>query len=193
MNAMNRRGTLELGAIAFLCVAVILPAGNALSQQAGSSLKEQLIGTWILVSSYNQRPDGSKFVPFPGTPTGILILDGDGRVSAQQISTGLPKFASNNRQEGTPEENKAVVQGALCYFGTYSVNEDDRTVTVHVENCTFPNWAGTDQKRSFALNLLTSVIDVLTFHRLSAIGDSLSVRYWLFLILWFDRDEQNTL
>jgi Lipocalin-like domain len=132
-------------------VAVILPVGNAFSQQAGSSPQEELIGTWVLVSSYNQRPDGSKVVPFPGTPTGILMRDGNGRVSAQQISTGLPKFASNNRQEGTPEENKAVVQGNLCYFGTYSVNETDRTFTVHVENCTFPNWAGTDQKRSFTL------------------------------------------
>jgi Lipocalin-like domain len=132
-------------------VAVILPVGNAFSQQAGSSPQEELIGTWVLVSSYNQRPDGSKVVPFPGTPTGILMRDGNGRVSAQQISTGLPKFASNNRQEGTPEENKAVVQGTLCYFGTYSVNETDRTFTVHVENCTFPNWAGTDQKRFFTL------------------------------------------
>jgi hypothetical protein len=89
MNAMNRRGTLELGAIAFLCVVVILPARSAVSQQAGSSVKEQLMGTWILVSSYNQRPDGSKFVPFPGTPTGILMLDGNSRVSAQQMDLSL--------------------------------------------------------------------------------------------------------
>ena len=47
----------------------------------------------------------------------------------------LPKFASNNRQAGTPEENKAFVQGSLAYFGTYSVDEAAKTVTVHIESC----------------------------------------------------------
>jgi hypothetical protein len=48
-------------------------------------------------------------------------------------SSGRPKFASNNRATGTPEENKAVVQGLIAFFGTYSVNEADRTFTMHVE------------------------------------------------------------
>ncbi len=47
------------------------------------------MGTSILVSSYNQRPDGSKFVLFPRTPTDILILDGNSRVSAQQMDLSL--------------------------------------------------------------------------------------------------------
>jgi hypothetical protein len=33
----------------------------------------------------------------------------------------LPKFAANNRNVGTPEENKAIVQGSFAYFGTYTV------------------------------------------------------------------------
>src|SRR5262249_52921942 len=36
------------------------------------------------------------------------------------VRSDLPKFASNNRDMGTPEENKAVVQGSITYFGTYS-------------------------------------------------------------------------
>ena len=53
---------------------------------------------------------------------------------------------SNNRTTGSPEENKAVVQGSVGYFGAYTVNEDG-TLTLHIERSSFPNWNGTDQKR----------------------------------------------
>ena len=39
------------------------------------------------------------------------MFDGNGRFAAQFMGSGLPKFASNNRLEGTPEENKAIVPG----------------------------------------------------------------------------------
>jgi hypothetical protein len=126
-----------------------LRAGQAAGQQAERTLKEQLVGTALLVSNYNERPDGSKFEPLGANPTGMLIFDGNGRMSSQLMRSGLPKFASNNRQEGTPEENKAVVQGVLCYFGTYSVNEVDRALNFHIESSSFPNWNGTDQKAIF--------------------------------------------
>jgi Lipocalin-like domain len=116
MNTMNRRTTLALTALAFLWLGVVLPTGKAIGQQAGSALKNQLLGTWMLVSNYTDREDGSKFDTFGPNPTGILMFDGDGRLSLQEMRSGLPKFASNNRQEGTAEENKAVVQGSICYF-----------------------------------------------------------------------------
>jgi Lipocalin-like domain len=64
----------------------------------------------------------------------------------------LPKFASNNRHAGTPEENKAVVEGSIAYFGMYSVSETDDTCAIHIESSTFPNWIGTNQKRSFTIS-----------------------------------------
>jgi hypothetical protein len=57
----------------------------------------------------------------------------------------LPKFASNNRMQGTAEENKAIVQGSIAYFGTYSVV--DKVIIQKVEGGTWPSWIGTDQKR----------------------------------------------
>jgi hypothetical protein len=58
----------------------------------------------------------------------------------------LPKFASNNRMQGTAEENKAIVQGSIAYFGTYSVV--DKVIIEKVEGSTWPSWIGTDQKRT---------------------------------------------
>jgi hypothetical protein len=39
----------------------------------------------------------------------------------------------------------------LALIGTYSVAEVDRVITLHVEAGTFPNWIGSDRKRSFEL------------------------------------------
>lgn len=58
-----RRHTHTLAAMALLLLIVALPAGQTAGQQAERTLKEQLVGTWLLVSNYNERPDGSKFEP----------------------------------------------------------------------------------------------------------------------------------
>src|SRR5262245_1156116 len=63
-----------------------------------------------------------------------------------------PKYASNNFAEGTAEENKATAQGTITYFGTYSVSEADRTIAIHIEGSSFPNWDGADQKRLFVFS-----------------------------------------
>jgi hypothetical protein len=47
--------------------------------------------------------------------------------------------------QGTVEENKAMVQGGIAYFGTYSVV--DKVIVEKVEGSTWPNWTGTEQKR----------------------------------------------
>ena len=53
---------------------------------------------------------------------------------------------------GTPDENKAIVQGSFASFGTYSINEAEKTIIFRIESATFPNWNGDEQKRSFTLN-----------------------------------------
>jgi Lipocalin-like domain len=141
MNSINRRSALPLAAMVPLVLLGV--ARHTLAQSA----QDKLVGTWILASIYIEGPDGSKFDPFGANPTGILILDGNGHISAQFINSDLPKFASNDRLDGTPEENKAVVRGILCYFGTYSVSDADRSLNIHIQSSSYPNWKGTDQKR----------------------------------------------
>jgi hypothetical protein len=89
------------------------------------SLKDQLAGTWLLVSNVNVAPDGTKRQPFGDSPKGVLILQSDGHYAAMFIRPGRPKFKANNRLQGTPEELKAAWDGALAHFGTWSVVEAD--------------------------------------------------------------------
>jgi hypothetical protein len=54
-----------------------LSASNSIAQQ--KPLKEQLVGTWTLVSSDQVRPDGSKVQQFGANPKGINVFDPNGR------------------------------------------------------------------------------------------------------------------
>ena len=110
---------------------------------------KQLVGTWTWVSVDNVRPDGTKIQPFGPNPKGLIIFDANGRFAYLLTRPGRPKFAANNREQGTPEENKATVQQSLGYSGTYSVS--DKTLIFKIEATTYPNAEGTEQKRSFTL------------------------------------------
>ena len=58
-------------------------------------------------------------------------------------------FAADNRLEATPVEREAAYRDYVSYFGSFTVQETDGTVTHHVEGATFPNWIGTDLVRDF--------------------------------------------
>ena len=112
---------------------------------------KELVGTWTIVS-ITQKKDGKTADLFGPNPQGRRIIDADGHVFFMVTSGDLPKFASNNRAAGTPEENKAVVQGSIAYFGTVTADEADKTYTQHIEVCSFPNWIGTDRKSTYTIN-----------------------------------------
>jgi hypothetical protein len=110
-----------------------------------------LVGTWTLMSITLEK-DGQTTDMYGANPQGQQILDANGGYSLIIIRSDIPKFASNNRVEGTPEENKAVVQGSIAFFGTYTVDDSAKTLTQHVESCSFPNFNGTDRKLSFSIS-----------------------------------------
>jgi hypothetical protein len=66
------------------------------------------------------------------------------------MRSDLPKFAAKTADQGTADENKAVLQGMITHFGTYSVNEGEKTLTTRVEGSSFPNLVGVEQKRTIA-------------------------------------------
>jgi Lipocalin-like domain len=147
---MNGLRSFSTASIFYLAIA--LGASVAAGQQPGKSAKEQFVGTWTLVSIHYVHPDGSKIEPFGPNAKGILVFDATGRFATQIMAADRPKFASNNRMIGTPDEYKASSQGVVAYFGTYTISEPDRIVTLHIERSSFPNWDVTDQKRSFSFS-----------------------------------------
>lgn len=118
--------------------------GIAIAQQ--KTIKEQLVGTWILIDAIDVSPDGTKNSPWGPSPKGTYMFDSDGHFAQMLLRSDLPKF--KNRAQGTAEQNKAVVQGSVAMYGTYSINEADKLLTVHFEGSTFAAFNGTEGKRT---------------------------------------------
>jgi len=135
--------------ITILSVGTLFGISDAPAQDMG--LAQQIQGSWVLVSMYNER-DGKKTELFGPDPRGSMILAPDGRFSMILINANLPKFASNIRLKGTAEENKAIVQGSLAYFGTYKIaDEKANKVTLNIEKSTYPNWDSQEQQRTMTV------------------------------------------
>jgi Lipocalin-like domain len=127
-------------------LALALTAAPAGAQQ--KSLRDQLVGSWNFVVAEVVAPDGKKSFPFGETPTGILIFTSGGQFAQIHTAGDLPKIASNNRLTGTPEEYATIMRRSISLFGTYSVNEEKKTVTFNIMSSTYPNFAGEAQERT---------------------------------------------
>jgi Lipocalin-like domain len=140
---MDQRNKLRLAVITALGLS-LLP-GNAIAQQ--KSLKEQLTGAWMIVLCETVYPDGTKRPLVLGNnPLGQFIFTDNGRFSFQ-VAAEIPKFMSGDETKTTPEENKAVVEGSIAYFGTYMVTDADKTIALHIERSSIPNLNWTNGKR----------------------------------------------
>jgi len=126
-------------------LSLALVSGNAIAQQ--KTLKEQLVGTWTVASCESTSPNGAK-QPYCANPNGVLILDASGRYAQVIAARGRPKLASGNRSEVPAEQFKAAALGLVANFGTWSVNEADKTLTRHFEGALFPNVEGTEVKET---------------------------------------------
>ena len=144
---MRRSCRFILTTMSLLLLGVALPAGDALGQQ--KALKDQLVGAWTLVSASTKRPDGSPV--WGSNPKGLLIFTDNGRYITQIVRSDRPKFASKNRLQGTPNENKATVQGSIASFGAYTVNEANKTFTIRYDGSSYPNLEGTESTRPFTI------------------------------------------
>jgi lipocalin-like protein len=125
---------------------VALAIGVALPGPVMAQTAKDLVGTWSNVSNVSIRPDGSRVDIFGPKGTGLAIFEANGRFAIININPETPKFASNNRAQGTAEENKAAVLGGIALYGTYTVS--DKVINFKIEGSTFPNWTGTEQKRN---------------------------------------------
>ena len=73
------------------------------------------------------------------------MFDANGRFFVMFARPDLPKIASRDPLKTTTEENKAIMEGTIAYYGTYSVSEPDKALTLRVEASSFPNQVGADQ------------------------------------------------
>lgn len=126
-----------------------LPAALALgltlvpqSASAQTSIKDQIVGTWTIVSQVQTRPDGSMHHPAGMNPKGVNVFTADGQFVVLFMRDDLPKVAAGDRAKATPQEAQAIVGGSIGYFGTYTVDEPKKTIVYRILGTTFPNQLG---------------------------------------------------
>jgi len=140
---MDRRTMLETSAISALALAMLPTTARAQAK----TMKEQIAGTWLLVSALDVHPDGRTENRWGPNAKGVFIFDGNGRFAQFLTRADLPKFAAGAADKGTAEENKAVLAGMVATFGTYTVDETNKTLLTRVEGSIYPNNIGIEQKR----------------------------------------------
>ena len=102
------------------------------AQTAPAGDAPRFFGTWRLVSD---------------TTTGIMIYDSLGNMAAQVMpNRARRKYAA---AEPTPDEAKDAITGYLAYFGTYSVDEQARTITHHRKGSINPGQVGDAVVRTY--------------------------------------------
>ena len=148
---MKRPSALAVIIVSMLILGAVLPADDAVAQQ--QSPGEQLVGAWTFVSADSVSSDGRKVEVFGPNPKGTLIFTSDGHFALVQMRADLPKIGLSSRDRGTPEENKAIVQGSIAYFGTYSLNETEKVITLQMEGSAFANLMRAGEQKRIVTSL----------------------------------------
>ena len=113
--------------------AIAIGAVNA-SALAQQSLHSQLEGTWKLTADYDQFTDGHKRNGMGNNPQGIAVFTPGGTFIFEIMSGDIS--AKPGTSPGDP------VGPAIAFFATYTVDEQNKTYTSQVQQCTFPQWNG---------------------------------------------------
>jgi hypothetical protein len=112
------------------------------AQQAATnsqSIASRIVGTWKLVGITVHHPDGTETPDQLGAnPIGYIMYDRSGHMAVQLTSTNRSADPS--------------ARGYTAYFGTYTIDEQEKSVTHHVEGSINPSGVGGNPKRFVVLN-----------------------------------------
>ncbi len=120
MNSKVRRIAAFVSSLLLLTLVSI--GAPSFAQAPAKSVKDQLVGHWQLVSVAMNNTQ-----PYGNSPKGSLFVDADGHFSTIVLSDGDAK--------------------SISYFGTYTVDEANSTMIIHIDGTTRGNATGHDQKR----------------------------------------------
>ncbi|AXN38154.1 hypothetical protein CN689_08525 [Peribacillus butanolivorans] len=111
------------------------------------SMREQVIGTWSLVSYETQDADGHVIYPLGKDAKGFIMYNPDGYMSAQLMASGRPAYQSGDLHTGSLEEMATAAHGYLAYSGQFEVDEEKHQLIHHMDVSLNPTWLNQAQPR----------------------------------------------
>ena len=133
--------------IVTMLVGLFLLEDNAIAQRSNDNFRGI---SWKLISGKVVRGGRTLHLTAPRAG-GFLVFDGKDHFLLVITRSGSLKVTGRVGQAGNSSENKDSLQKNVACFGTYSVDDKDQTINVHIEESTFPKWVGTNQKRRFTV------------------------------------------
>lgn len=130
------------------------------AQDAPGRLGTRLVGTWRVLKYVNTDTTGQITYPYGEHPTGYLVYDPTGHMSAHLMRMPAPPRFASGDDNGTDSEVRSAYDGYLAYFGTYRVDEKNSVVTHIVEGSLRPSYRSTDQPRPFRFEGDDLVIEI---------------------------------
>lgn len=110
---------------------------------------KNFIGAWKLVAVEDQEAGGGVSYPYGQAPVGLLTYDASGYMSVQIMRRDRKPLSSDKWEETLAEEIKSAVEGFTAFFGTYEVDEQQKTIIHRVEGHLLPGSVGKELKRSY--------------------------------------------
>jgi len=113
-----------------------------------SSLRERLLGTWILRSWTRVAGGVEEPSAFGKDALGQIVYSPEGYMRGNLMQRGRSRFSTEDAAgSDDPHERAAAYDGYLGYCGRYEVDDAGGFVLHRVELSSNPNWTGSVQKR----------------------------------------------
>ncbi|HET6168924.1 MAG TPA: lipocalin-like domain-containing protein [Terracidiphilus sp.] len=119
--------------------------------QTESEIRNQIVGTWKLVSAEQTLKDGTTR-PYPqygAHGKGFLMYQRDGYMCADLVNPDRPKWASDAHP--TSEEKLAAGGSAFAYCGRYEIDVKKKQIIHLPQVATDPGYVGSRQIRPYTL------------------------------------------
>lgn len=114
-----------------------------------TNLLDAFIGSWQLVQMTVFHADGSATHPLGDGAIGQILYSADGFMSCHLMEANRPSLPGYGLDQLSDAELGRSIRAYSGYFGSFSVNAAEGTVTHHIAGAWYPNMIGTDQVRRY--------------------------------------------
>lgn len=115
------------------------------------SIEKAIIGTsWRLESFQSEDKFGEINFPLGENAEGVILFTNEHRMAVQIMATGEEKNVSTTDLDrfNTETEKEMAKLGYHAYSGPFDLNEEENTLTTHVDLSLIDAYVGSDQTRS---------------------------------------------
>lgn len=132
---------------------IILLSSLLFTQTSAASDKDEFIGTWLLVHSQVLNESGNWEVPENSVGMiGSISYSANGYMSFQSSRRDRSEILDGRIDDMPIEGLRALLSSYSAYYGTYEIDEENRTVTHNIIGSSFRSPAGTSTVRTYSFS-----------------------------------------